>query len=428
DQVTPYVEVAERAGLRLAGIDLEALGLLRAFVDPGVRKREGDTATVVVAIGHETSTLLVSGGGVCEFTRVFQWGGQTLQDAIAQELDVHPAEAATLLRHLSLTGASRRIEGIAEDARNRALEAVRLRLTPFARELVASLQFYQTQAESLGIGEIVITGGTSQLDGLADALHQMIGVQVRVGDPLQRLAVRRGAESGFEQSLGSLAVAIGLAIEDDPARSVDLTPREVKASSRRRPNLVPVLLPAAAVVPIAVLGIVFAQAHGKVSDRQSHLSSLQQQLDAMPQPRGPQIDASLRGAEAARASAVAQVLGGRASWDGMLSGLARVLPENVWLTSLKASVPSPLSTTLADAASSSKAASSTPAPLPTPTGVDIEGYTYSPQDVAVLLARLSALPTLANVQLGSATTATIGKKNVVQFKILADLREAGGGA
>ncbi|HZO50800.1 MAG TPA: PilN domain-containing protein, partial [Gaiellaceae bacterium] len=229
-------------------------------------------------------------------------------------------------------------------------------------------------------------------------------------------------------SLGSLAVAIGLAIEDDPARSVDLTPREVGAGSRRRPNLVPVLLPAAAVVPIAVLGIVFAQAHGKVSDRQSHLSSLQQQLDAMPQPRGPQIDASLRGAEAARASAVAQVLGGRASWDGMLSGLARVLPENVWLTSLKASVPSPLSTTLADAASSSKAASSTPAPLPTPTGVDIEGYTYSPQDVAVLLARLSALPTLANVQLGSATTATIGKKNVVQFKILADLREAGGGA
>src|SRR5581483_8532480 len=266
DQVTPYVEVAERAGLRLAGIDLEALGLLRAFVDPGVRKRAGDTATVVVAIGHETSTLLVSGGGVCEFTRVFQWGGQTLQDAIQQELQIHPAEAATVLRHLSLTGASRRIEGVAEEAKNRALEAVRLRLTPFARELVASLQFYQTQAESLGIGEILITGGTSQLDGLAEALHQMIGVQVRVGDPLQRLAVRRGAESGFEQSLGSLAVAIGLAIEDDPARSVDLTPRDVKTARKRRPDLVAVLLPVAAVVPLAAAGFLFAQAHGKVSD------------------------------------------------------------------------------------------------------------------------------------------------------------------
>ena len=61
------------------------------------------------------------------------------------------------------------------------------RLTPFARELVSSLQFYQAQPESLGIGEIVITGGTSHLEGLADALHQMIGVSVRVGDPLQRV-------------------------------------------------------------------------------------------------------------------------------------------------------------------------------------------------------------------------------------------------
>ena len=146
---------------------------------------------------------------------------------------MHPAEAATILRHLSLAGNSRRVEGIDEEARNRAVEAVRLRLTPFARELVSSLQFYQTQPDSLGIGEIVITGGTSQLDGLGDALHQMIGVQVKVGDPLQRLTVRKGVESGFEQSIGSLAVPIGLAIDDDPMRSVDLTPRDVVSQRRR---------------------------------------------------------------------------------------------------------------------------------------------------------------------------------------------------
>src|SRR5262249_45605348 len=260
----------------------------------------------------------------CEFTRVFDWGGSTLQEAIAQELNVHPAEAATILRHLSLDGNSRRVEGIDEDARNQALEAVRLRLTPFAPELVSSLQFYPTEQESLGIGEIVITGGTSQLEGLAGALHQMIGVQVRVGDPLQRVTVRRGAESGFEHSLGSLAVPIGLAIDDDPIRSVDLTPRDI-AAQRRRVNPVKVLLPVAAVVPLAALGLLFSQAHGKVSDRQTALSTLQSELAALPTPKGPQIDASIQGAEAARASAVAQVLAARTSWDGMLRDLSRVL-------------------------------------------------------------------------------------------------------
>ena len=33
----------------------------------------------------------------------------------------------------------------------------------------------------------MITGGTSHLEGLGDALHQMIGVNVAVGDPLARV-------------------------------------------------------------------------------------------------------------------------------------------------------------------------------------------------------------------------------------------------
>lgn len=431
DQVAPYVEVAQRAGLKLAGIDLEALGLLRTFVEPGQERLSGGTSTVVVAIGHEASTLLVSGGGSCEFTRVFDWGGSTLQEAIAQELQVHPAEAATILRHLSLAGNSRRVEGIDEDAKNRALEAVRLRLTPFARELVSSLQFYQTQPESLGIGEIVITGGTSQLDGLASALHQMIGVQVRVGDPLQRLTVRKGVESGFEQSLGSLAVPIGLAIDDDPMRSVDLTPRDV-ASQRRRPKIVPILIPVAAAVPLAALGLFFSTAHGKVSHRQSELSSLQSTLASLPQPTGPQIDASLQGAEAARASSVAQVLASRTAWDGVLRDLSRVLPANVWLTGLKAAVSTPLSTSLVSTTTTSGSTTTTAAQPPAvpaaPTGVTITGYTFSHPDVAVLLARLVALRSFENVQLVSSTEAAVGKKDVVQFTILANLRGVGGGA
>jgi Tfp pilus assembly PilM family ATPase len=82
----------------------------------------------------------------------------------------------------------------------------------FARELVSSLQFYQNQPGSLGIGEIVLTGGTTGLPGLAEELERLIGVHVRVGDPLARVKVaKHGAET---DQIGSLAVAIGLGIED----------------------------------------------------------------------------------------------------------------------------------------------------------------------------------------------------------------------
>jgi type IV pilus assembly protein PilM len=421
DQVQPYVEVAREAGLRLAGIDLEALALLRAFVEPkpvGVPAAD-DRATVVVAIGHEASTLLVAGGGICEFTRVFDWGGSTLQDAIAQELGVHATEAATVLRNLSLTGGGGDFAAADAENRSRALEAVRLRLTPFARELVSSLQFYQTQPDSLGIGEIVITGGTSHLEGLSEALNQMIGVSVRVGDPLSRVVVRRSFDPEIDASIGSMAVPIGLAIDDVAARSVNLLPRDARVQ-RRRPSLAAAALPVAAAVPALAIGFLFFQANGEVSDRKARLADAQREFAALPVPVRPQIDPALSGEQANRALAVAQVLGTRLAWDAVLRDLSRVLPADVSLTQMSAKVSQPLSSVVPPVAGQ---------PVTTPvtaTGVSIAGYTFSHENVAELIARLGTVPSLRNVQLQSSARGAIGKKPVVQFTILADLSEAGG--
>jgi type IV pilus assembly protein PilM len=207
-----YVSACKKAGLRLAGIDLEAFALLRALAGP--REGEpvsGDAAMVVVAIGHDRSTFAVSDGRVCEFTRVLDWGGGTLDVAIARELDAAPSEVEPFKRELSLA-VDNVPEGLTPEQATAAREAVRRQLQGFARELVSSLQFYQNQPGSLGIGEIVITGGTAHLQGLAEELQKLIGVRVNVGDPLSR--VKLGKKLRETEQVGSLAVAIGLGIED----------------------------------------------------------------------------------------------------------------------------------------------------------------------------------------------------------------------
>jgi type IV pilus assembly protein PilM len=207
-----YVAACKKAGVRLAGIDLEAFALLRALGEPKAGEEPpSDAALVVVSIGHDRSTFAVSDGRVCEFTRVLDWGGQTLDVAIARELDCAPSEAEPVKRELSLVGAGVP-EGLTQEQADRAREAVRRQLQTFARELVSSLQFYQNQPGSLGIGEIVITGGTAHLGGVADELQRLIGVRVEVGDPLLR--VKLGKKLRETEQLGSLAVAIGLGIED----------------------------------------------------------------------------------------------------------------------------------------------------------------------------------------------------------------------
>jgi type IV pilus assembly protein PilM len=208
-----YVAACKKAGLRLAGIDLEAFALLRALGDPlPLDAPPSDAALVVVSVGHDRSTFAVSEGRVSEFTRVLDWGGSTLDVAIARELDCAPSEAEPVKRELSLAAANVP-EGLTQDQADRAREAVRRQLQTFARELVSSLQFYQNQPGSLGIGEIVITGGTAHLVGVADELQRLIGVRVEVGDPLLRVKLGKKLREADEQ-LGSLAVAIGLGIED----------------------------------------------------------------------------------------------------------------------------------------------------------------------------------------------------------------------
>jgi type IV pilus assembly protein PilM len=207
-----YMNACKKAGITLVGIDLEAFALLRALQAPqdGV---DGDSAAalVAVAIGHDRSTFAVSDGRICEFTRVVEWGGSALNVAIARALDAAPSEVDGVKRALALTD-EMVPQGLTDEQARRARDAMRRAIQTFARELVSSLQYYQNQPGSLGIGEIVLTGGTAHLAGLAGELERLIGVRVRVGDPLARMKVSK--KVGEAEQVGSLAVAIGLGIED----------------------------------------------------------------------------------------------------------------------------------------------------------------------------------------------------------------------
>ena len=212
DLIDRYVVAFKEAGVRLVGIDLEAFGLLRALIPEQVGERS-DAAHVVVSIGHERSTFAVSDGHICEFTRVLEWGGSTLDVAIARQLNLAPSEAEPVKHSLTLDGSEHaRLPGVTEEQVSTAADIVRRQLQTFARELVSSLQYYQNQPDSLGIGDIVITGGTSLLPGLPGELQRLIGVSVRVGDPFERVSPSKGVV--IDESQSALAAAIGLAIED----------------------------------------------------------------------------------------------------------------------------------------------------------------------------------------------------------------------
>ncbi|MFN8188494.1 MAG: type IV pilus assembly protein PilM [Gaiellales bacterium] len=208
DLIDSFAQACRQAGLRLVGIDLEGFALLRALAPLGPSASDGErSALVAISIGAERSTLAVTDGLSCEFTRVLDWGGSALTSVIARELGIEPLEAEELKRAISLDG-SVTPDGVDEGQAAKAREAILLNLQSFARELVSSLQFYQNQPGSLGIREIVLAGGTAKLGGFAEALQRMVAVSVRVGDPLVNIG--HGKKAGNGDADPSLAIPIGL--------------------------------------------------------------------------------------------------------------------------------------------------------------------------------------------------------------------------
>ena len=211
DLVDRFAATCMAAKIELAGIDIEAFALLRAVGgEPLAPGQRAEAARVAVSIGHDRTTVAVSDGRVCEFTRVLDWGGARVTSAIEKALEVDAAEADKVKRSIDIS--SQAPVDPADERSTKAVEAARREVHGLARELASSLHFYQDQPDSLGFAEITITGGGAHLQGLAEQLEELIGISVRVADPFARVGSGHGISSGGQD--GSLAVAIGLGIED----------------------------------------------------------------------------------------------------------------------------------------------------------------------------------------------------------------------
>jgi type IV pilus assembly protein PilM len=184
--------------------------LLRAVSEPVDASRPADQATVAVSIGHERTIFAVAERGICDFTRVLEWGGASLDVGLARTLNLAPSEAGPIKHGLSLSG-EEEAGGLSPIQAEAARVAMRTELHVLARELLASLQFYQSRPGSLAIGEILLTGGGAQLAGTGEELERRLGVPVRVANPFRRITL--GKRVTPPALPGSLSIAIGLGIE-----------------------------------------------------------------------------------------------------------------------------------------------------------------------------------------------------------------------
>ncbi len=168
--------------------------------------------------------------------------------------------------------------------------------------------------------------------------------------------------------------------------------------------------------------------HEKLNAQLDTNRQLQQQIGQLTeaQAKQQQLD-SLRGQ-------ITGLLATDVSWSRMLQDIARTIPSDVWLTSFQGSVTQPSASTAAPATTTTVAGSSgssptspttpTPATPATPTlagTVNFSAVGLDYPSVADWLKMIQELPSLSDLWVPSATKASIGTQEVVNFTSTATL-------
>lgn len=203
DTVLANVRCAERAGLRVTGVDLTSFAVLRALG----RQTGVDIETeALIDVGARVTNVVVHSSGSPRFVRILLMGGQDVTDAVAERLGVSAGEAEALKQQIGMFGTDEQLAAVSH--------AVATTAQDFVEEIRGSLDYYAASNPSVLVERIVITGGGSRLDGLVDRLASATRLPVVTGDPLAPLRIgRTGLDPDQIEFVKPLAaVPVGLAL------------------------------------------------------------------------------------------------------------------------------------------------------------------------------------------------------------------------
>jgi Tfp pilus assembly protein PilN len=158
----------------------------------------------------------------------------------------------------------------------------------------------------------------------------------------------------------------------------------------------PLLVLAAGLAAVTAAAVVLGMSASSAADeQQGQLEAVEAATAALPKPPAPAVSQDALVQERTnRLAALTAALDTRVPFDRVLREISYVLPEDAWLTGLRAATTA----SLAPAAGAPGASAPQAAPAD---GVTIQGATYSHDAVARVLVRLSAVPSLENVRLTS---------------------------
>jgi type IV pilus assembly protein PilM len=391
DLIDSVVGAVEEAGLEPVGIDLDTAALVRVLSGS---TDEDDGPEAIVSVGAGLTLVVVQQGGVLQFVRTIDLGGDSTTRAISSALDLPEADAEVLKRKL----------GGAGDHDPRAKSAVAQAVSDLVSEIHNSVRFFSAQPGRSPVTRLLVTGGGALTDGFLRELQRGSSVPVISASPLSmtdtsRLPITPEQAAAIDPTL---AVPVGLALPDSSGRPFNLLPSEVTQRASERKVRRGLLVGAGAVL-VLIIGL-SAWRVAAVNSAKGQVATLTSNISEIKTVQIPKYDkaVALKASVETLQKQPVPVLTNEVDWLVVLNQLGQYLPTNAVFTSLTMTATPVASTSTASStsSSSSSAGASTPA---VPTASQLMGTistTITVPNLASVTAwgqSISGAPILTNV-------------------------------
>jgi type IV pilus assembly protein PilM len=393
DGIDRLMQALDAAGLRAQGIALSGLAMVSAL-DHALMPGE---AILYVQAGALTNVVITEDGQPL-LVRAASAGSEAIATGLAERAGISHEAARTHISSIGLgTGAN--ASGKPDELEATVAQQVREGLRRVVAEVQSSRGVYAARPDACAIGGVVLTGSMTTWPGVAQALEDELHLPVIVADRESWPQI-----DGLGAVSERLDVVVGLSRATEALRP-DLRPTGTKTKSsyghRRersaaaagfaganRPPLIAQVGGAMLALVIAMIVYLVVISNQVNSDRErlgqiaTELTTAEQKTAALK----PYDDFAK--AAAVRHDAVASVAKARFKWDRTLTEIARVAPDNVWLTTMDG--------TLAATGAATPAAAGAPAGTLTPT-IKLAGCAAHERNVPAYIDRLHLMTGVTEV-------------------------------
>lgn len=205
DIVESFRDLVEDAGNKVKIIDMNIVAITNLFEHVFAdRLQKRDESRVIIDFGAQKTEFIVYKNGSIVFTKEINIGGISITEEIQRKMGVNYEDA----EDLKITGDEN--GNLPEEI----LEIIDDVIEAFFIELKKTMDFYVTATSDESLVEAVVMGGGVLIPGFIDGLESVLGVEVNILNPFDKIIYdkKRFSDEEINTIVCVGGVALGLAI------------------------------------------------------------------------------------------------------------------------------------------------------------------------------------------------------------------------